>query len=510
MSSLSARIGRAMPGESSHDEPSDPSDDPLLREVADVDQPSLAEVQAFAGGSAVVLTEGSIAGKRYRLERELGRGGMGVVWEATHLITQRRVAIKFVLRSVQRRSDLRRRFFREARAASTARHPNVVEVLDVFDLEDGTPAMVMELLSGETLRARLVREGKLPLDVTVSLFLPVIAAVSASHAMGIVHRDLKPENVFLVEGAVAGHEVKVLDFGVAKLITGEAEPGEADPLTGTGSTLGTPCYMAPEQTTCEKDIDARADVWALGVMLYECLAGVRPLVGSSVGQVVMKLMTDGIRPLAAVAPHLPPEASALVMRMLSRSREDRPQSLAEVTGVLAGLTQPRGVPVRARRRSAAALVAAGAVLLLALATWTAASLAKAVPGQRSAVPVTTGAPPVPALPTAPADAVVAAAAPVASPTAIAAAAAETKVAVPPVRRQARPDAARPAAIDPAPEPPVAAAGARPVAIGPPLAPPPAETPSPTAAPSPAAPDRDCDPPYEFDRQGRKLWKRQCL
>jgi serine/threonine-protein kinase len=243
--------------------------------------------------------------------------------------------------------------------------------------------------------------------------------------------------------------------------------------------------MAPEQTTCEKDVDARADVWALGVMLYECLSGGRPLVGSSVGQVVMRLMTDGIRPLAEVAPELPPEASDLVMRMLSRSREDRPQTLAEVTSVLAGLTQARRAPVRGRRRSAAVLLSAGAFLLLALATWTAASLAKAHPGGRSAL--ATGVPAV-ASPPAPVDVAVAAAVPAsASVPAAAPVLVTTKLAAAaPAQRLGRPGPAHPAA--------------------------PSATTAPTApASAPATTsERDCDPPYEFDRQGRKLWKRQCL
>jgi serine/threonine-protein kinase len=278
--------------------------------------------------------------------------------------------------------------------------------------------------------------------------------------------------------------------------------------------------MAPEQTTCEKDVDARADVWALGVMLYECLSGGRPLVGSSVGQVVMKLMTDGIRPLTEVAPELPPEASDLVMRMLSRSREDRPQTLAEVTSVLAGLSQARKAPVRGRRRSAVVLLSAGALLLLALATWTAASLAKAHPGGRSAA-LATGVPAV-ASPPAPVDLSVAAAVPVStSEPAAAPVLATTKIAAAvPAQRLARPGPAHPTAMDVLSEP-VAAAGAKAAAVDAPQAPPPAAAvpataPSATTAPiAPSSPpattsERDCDPPYEFDRQGRKLWKRQCL
>ncbi len=359
---------------------SEVSDDPLLRAAAAIPDPSPSEVRAFAAGRArPELVAGEVVAKRYRLERELGRGGMGVVWEATHLITRRRVAVKFVLGPGHVHENLRRRFYREARAASAANHPNVVEVLDVFELDDGTPVMVMELLSGETLRERLAREGRLSIEATASILLPVVAALGTAHALGIVHRDLKPENVFVCKGEGQSVSVKVLDFGVAKL-TALDEPGEAsesDSITGTGSTLGTPCYMAPEQATGDKDIDARADIWALGVMLYECLAGARPVEGSGIGQVVMKLMTDGIKPLHEVVSGLPPDVTALVMRMLIRVRADRVQDLREVEGVLAryGTSGPvtvyTGAPLSVaaapRRRPARSMIALGAAGALGLA-----------------------------------------------------------------------------------------------------------------------------------------------
>jgi serine/threonine-protein kinase len=399
---------------------SEVSDDPLLRAAAAIPDPSPSEVGAFVAGRArTELAADAVIAKRYRLERELGRGGMGVVWEATHLITRRRVAIKFVLGPGHVHEDLRRRFYREARAASAANHPNVIEVLDVFELDDGTPVMVMELLSGETLREKIAREGRLSVEATASILLPVVAAVGTAHALGIVHRDLKPENVFLCQGAGQGVSVKVLDFGVAKLtaLVGLDDPGgdasESDSITRTGSTLGTPCYMAPEQATGEKDIDARADVWALGVVAYECLAGARPVEGSGIGQVVMKLMTDGIKPLDEVVRGLPPEVTALVMRMLIRARADRVQDLREVEGVLArygtpkaatvDTQSPHSVPVAPRRAHGRSLIALGAAGALGLAGFLGSRVTGTGPASTVAsasvrgATITTDAPPPPAV-----------------------------------------------------------------------------------------------------------------
>jgi serine/threonine protein kinase len=212
-------------------------------------------------------------------------------------------------------------------------HPNVVSVVDVFELDDETPVIVMELLIGETLRQRLIRAGRLPLGQAAAVTLQVASAVDRAHALGIVHRDLKPENIFLVR-AGAGDAVKVLDFGIAKLLGREGEEKESDSLTGTGTMLGTPAYMAPEQVLGEKDIDHRADIWALGVILYECLAGVRPVRGSGLGQVATTLATEGVAPLAKVQPDLPREMTELVMHMLERQRDRRPQTLQSVQEVL--------------------------------------------------------------------------------------------------------------------------------------------------------------------------------
>src|SRR5690349_15049968 len=166
--------------------------------------------------SESAFAEGSLIAGRYRLEHPLGEGGMGTVWAATHTVTRRSVAMKFLKDSMRHRKDLRERFLREAAAASALKHPNVVEIIDVFDFAEGCPVMVMELLAGETLGAKLLRDERLSMEETAAVMLPVVSAVGAAHALGIVHRDLKPDNLFLLEGS-AEPRVKVLDFGIAKL-----------------------------------------------------------------------------------------------------------------------------------------------------------------------------------------------------------------------------------------------------------------------------------------------------
>jgi tRNA A-37 threonylcarbamoyl transferase component Bud32 len=334
------------------DEPKEPAQsegsgeqsfDPLLLEAAKALDPSGLDPPLQRNDGATLasesraprLTAGTLIAGRYRLDQRLGEGGMGEVWAATHAITRRRVAMKFLRGSTFRRAEMHQRFLREARAVSLVRHPSVVDVLDVFELEAGVPVMVMDLLVGETLGAKLARDGPLPVGQVASLILPAVEALEAAHARGIVHRDVKPDNIFLEAGEGGGVIVKVLDFGIAKLTAKEGDEAETGPLTGTGSVLGTPWYMAPEQLSGEKDIDPRADVWALGVILYECLSGRRPLDGSNVAQLVTQMLRGGIVPIEERVPGLSPELTRLVGRMLAREREDRPRDLAEVREVLA-------------------------------------------------------------------------------------------------------------------------------------------------------------------------------
>jgi serine/threonine-protein kinase len=243
---------------------------------------------------------------------------MGTVWEAVHTVTRKPVALKFLKGD---KAEGRERFVREARAASAVRHPHVVAIHDVVELGGGELAMVMDLLEGESLGARLRREGRLSLGFTAKILVDVLAALSAAHALGIVHRDLKPDNVFLTRRGDGGCHVVVLDFGVAKVI----EPDGA--LTGSGAMLGTPYYMAPEQAFGEGDVDARADLWAIGVVLYECLAGVRPTQAPNLGQILKILTTGAITPIEQLI-EVPDPIAALSRRLLSPKRDDRPAAFA--------------------------------------------------------------------------------------------------------------------------------------------------------------------------------------
>lgn len=280
----------------------------------------------------MTVREGDVVGGRYRLLRLLGEGGMGAVWAAIHMVTGKGVAVKFLRAELTTNLGLVERFLREARAACSVRHPNVVQIHDVLTLESGAPAMVMELLDGESLGEKLSREGRLPIPEFSRLMTPVLGALAAAHAEAIVHRDLKPDNLFLVKLPDGGTDVKVLDFGIAKVSTTEQASGQ---LTKTGSMLGTPFYMSPEQLFGEKDVDARSDIWALGIIFYECLSGVLPTFADNLGQIIKTVTSTGIPSLASVAPHVPAPLSTLVDRMLARERSARPSNLDEIRAVVA-------------------------------------------------------------------------------------------------------------------------------------------------------------------------------
>ena len=319
--------------------------DSFLREAARAPSRTPASDTALSAGQAPTrstasLTPGEMVAGRFRLEKPLGEGGMGVVWQAVHSVTRKPVALKFLKREAREGPDGTRavqRFLREARASCAVRHPNVVEVHDVLELDDGAPVMVMDLLTGETLAQRLARTGNLPLVDAARILGQVASAVGCAHALGIVHRDLKPENVFLAE-THAGEEVKVLDFGIAKLTATEGDAMHTGATTGTGAILGTPYYMAPEQLFGEKDIDRRVDVWAMGIILYECLAGERPTQASNVGQIFKLITSDGLVPLSRKKPDLPAPVLDLVRRMLSRDRAARPSDVRELLDVLGKYT----------------------------------------------------------------------------------------------------------------------------------------------------------------------------
>lgn len=250
---------------------------------------------------------------------------MGTVWAATHVVTSKPVALKILLRARDGDETARRRVLREARAACAVQHPAVAAVHDVVEASDGSPVLVMDLLSGESLGARLAREGPLSLAETLRIVRPVLQALEVAHAAGVVHRDLKPDNLFLVEGG----GVKILDFGIAKLLGRDGLAAGSGALTKTGAMVGTPQYMAPEQAFGEA-IDARADLWAIGVTMFECLTGEVPTSGANLGQVLRRLTTGQIDSLTGKLPTVPDDIAQLVDSLLAIDKDARPKSAADV------------------------------------------------------------------------------------------------------------------------------------------------------------------------------------
>ena len=277
------------------------------------------------------LTPGSVVGGRYRIERPLGEGAMGAVYLAEHVHMRKQVALKVLLSEARENKEIVARFEREAIAAAHIDHPNVVSASDFGTTEDGLFFLVLELVKGESLRD-VVEAGPLPLDRVVAIATQMGAALTKAHGMGIVHRDLKPENVMLVPRDAEPELVKVLDFGIAKVPTRGAE-GAA--LTAAGAIFGTPEYMSPEQAIGQP-VDARADLYAFGVILFELLTGKRPFDSETVMGYLAAHLNTPVPAMADVAPGVavPAEVEAVVARMLAKVPEDRYPSVRDAVVAL--------------------------------------------------------------------------------------------------------------------------------------------------------------------------------
>jgi serine/threonine-protein kinase len=277
--------------------------------------------------------EGSVIAGKYRIEKTLGAGGMGVVVAAFHMHLGQRVAIKFMRGAVALDGQAVGRFVREARAAAALSNEHVTRVLDVGTLENGAPYMVMEYLAGVDLAEVVQRDGPLGVPLAVDVVLQACEALAEAHARGIVHRDLKPANLFATTRPDGTRLVKVLDFGISK--TNDLGLSQrAQSLTASGMVMGSPAYMSPEQVRSSKAVDARSDVWSLGVILYELLAGVSPFVGESLGETLARILGEDPPPIAQYRPDVPPELAAVIAQCLTRKLEARVQSVAELASRL--------------------------------------------------------------------------------------------------------------------------------------------------------------------------------
>lgn len=290
---------------------------------------------------------------RYRIEKMLGAGGMGVVMAAQHVDIGRRVAIKFMLREVASNAANNERFARESRAALLLKSDHVGHVLDVGE-SDGAPYMVMELLEGTDLDD-LVRKGPVAFPLAVDYVLQACEAVAEAHALGIIHRDLKPKNMFLTRTLTGAPCVKVLDFGLAKMLHDDERDVS---LTESHAIFGSPQYMSPEQMKATKYVDARTDIWALGVTLYELLTGSVPFAGATMPEICAAVLKDHPPPPSASAKDVPARLDAIVLRCLEKDPAQRYARVSDLAAALEPFGMRKGALERLRAVEEAALAIA--------------------------------------------------------------------------------------------------------------------------------------------------------
>ncbi len=283
------------------------------------------------------LPPATVLGGKYRLDSKLAEGGMGTVWIATNLVLESQVAIKVLLHEHMHSATAEARLLREARTAAQIGHPNIVQVFDFGKTDDGFPFIVMELLRGEDLGTRLDRVWRISAIQAVRIMIPVVSAVAAAHAKGVVHRDLKPQNIFLTVDDNGDEIPKVVDFGIAKPSGWQHTPK----LTMDGVVVGSPEYVSPEQARGQDDIDARADVWALCVTLYETVTGELPFRDENYNRLLRRIIED--EPASIVSKGAGDEELwAIVHKGLAKNRDERWQSAGELRDALVRWFEQRG------------------------------------------------------------------------------------------------------------------------------------------------------------------------
>jgi serine/threonine protein kinase len=451
---------------------------------------------------------GDVLAGKYRVERVLGVGGMGVVVAAHHIPLDERVALKFLRPHALGNADAIARFIREARAAAKIKNEHVARVIDVGALEDGSPYMVMEYLEGRDLSAWLEHRGPMPIEQAVDFVIQAGEAVAEAHVLGIVHRDLKPANLFCIQRSDGQLAVKVLDFGISKVTQNGAG---AHGMTKTNELMGSPYYMSPEQMQQPKGVDLRTDIWAFGVILFELIIGRPPFLSESIMDLAIKVATEPVPAMRSLRPEVPALLEAIVFKCLEKERRRRYENVAELAVALLPFASPRskasvdrisGIVQSAGAMNAMAIAPIGDMPLPAssadVLAETVGPFGQTAPGKLVVSRRNTFA------------GIALAFTLVAGVVLLRKSALESASSSwpPPVPIESAAIPA-PAPVESTPAIPVDAASASQATA--PLSPPPRPSPRPGGAPPGRHPSSsaDCDPPYTLDDQGRKHFKREC-